>query len=211
METIIKESSNRFRWMRGVASVGARRLVLTGVLFLTSLATIGASFTGAVFNDTESVGSNSFSTGTVDVSAAPASAVVSLTNMAPGDLVTAPLTVSNAGSLEMRYALTSVTTENTLAAQLDMTIKTGVSTCSTGGFAADGTALYGPGDMGSASGINMIGDPTTGAQSGDRTLIAASNEVLCIQVSLPLGTGNSFQGLTTAASLNFAAEQTTNN
>jgi hypothetical protein len=58
--------------------------------------------------------------------------------MAPGDEVTNPITVTNGGSLELRYAVTSTTTENTLAGQLDLTIKTGVTTCTNGGFGASG-------------------------------------------------------------------------
>ena len=57
----------------------------------------------------------------------------------------------------------------------------------------------------------MVGDPAQGAQAGDRVLQASNNEALCIRVSLPLSTGNSFQGLTTSANLNFSAEQTANN
>ena len=55
------------------------------------------------------------------------------------------------------------------------------------------------------------GDPAQGVQGGERNLNASSNEILCINVSLPLGTGNSFQSLSTTASFNFFSEQTSNN
>ena len=73
--------------------------------------------------------------------------------------------------------------------------------------------IYGPGDLGSAAGIDVIGDPTQGADAGDRTLPAtgADNEDLCFNVELPSTTGNAFQGLTTTATFTFAAEQTVNN
>ena len=131
--------------------------------------------------------------------------------MAPGDTVTAPVTVSNAGSMQMRYAIRSTTTEDLLAAQLDLTIKTGVTACDNGGFGVDGAVIYGAGDAGNTSGLNLVGDPSQGAQAGDRTLNAAVNEILCVQVSLPTSTGNSFQSLTTTATLEFLAEQTANN
>ena len=76
---------------------------------------------------------------------------------------------------------------------------------------APGTTLYAPADLGSIAGIDVIGDPTTGSQAGDRTLAASANEMLCFRVELPTGTGNSFQGLTTTATLTFASEQTKNN
>jgi hypothetical protein len=92
-----------------------------------------------------------------------------------------------------------------------MTVKIGVTECTNAGFAADGTVLYGAADLGSSSGAAILGDAATGAQSGDRTLAAAASEVLCIQVSLPQGTGNTYQGLSTSATFAFHAEQTVNN
>src|SRR3989304_5803019 len=76
----------------------------------------------AVFTDTASVGGNAFTTGTVDITTSPTTALVTFSNMAPGDSVTNGITVTNAGSLALRYAITTTTTENTLAAQLDQTI-----------------------------------------------------------------------------------------
>ncbi len=189
-----------------ITSIGSSALVLT-----MSATAVVFTATGAVFTDTDAVASNAFSTGTVDLASLPASAVVSLSAMAPGDLVVAPLTVSNAGSLQLRYALTSQTTEDTLAAQLDSTIKSGVTTCTAAGFDTDGTVLYGPGDLGNSSGLAVIGDATQGHQSGDRLVNASANEVLCIKVALPVATGNTFQGESTTANLSFAAEQTANN
>jgi len=165
----------------------------------------------ALFTDTASVPANAFSTGTLDISTSPTSALVTFSGMAPGDQVTAPITVTNAGSLNLRYAVTSTTTENTLAAQLDLTIKTGVTTCTNAGFGTDGTIIYGPGDLGSTAGINIIGDPAQGSQSGDRTLAPSANEVLCFKVTLPSTTGDSYQGLSTTATFAFQAEQTANN
>jgi len=188
-----------------VASIGASALVVT----LTASAA-AASLTGAVFTDSDSVSGNAFSTGNVDISNSPTSAVVSLTDMAPGDSIVAPLTVSNDGSLELRYAITSTTTEGVLAAQLDMTIKSGVSSCNAGGFDSDGSQLY-SGDIGSVSGINVVGDPAQGDDSGDRTLAASASEALCIKVALPLATDNSYQNISTTASFAFAADQTANN
>jgi predicted ribosomally synthesized peptide with SipW-like signal peptide len=175
---------------------------------------IGAFFGSgglAIFTDTQSVPANTFVTGTVDISSSPTTALVTLSAMAPGGQVTAPITVTNAGTLALRYAVTSTTTENVLAAALDLTIKSGVSTCDTANFAADGTVLYGPADLGSTTGVNVIGDPTTGADTGDRALSASANEILCFNVKLPLAAGNSSQGVTTTATFAFAAEQTANN
>jgi predicted ribosomally synthesized peptide with SipW-like signal peptide len=175
---------------------------------------IGAFFGSgglALFTDTQSVGSNTFTTGTVDITSSPTSALVTFSAMAPGDQVTAPITVTNAGTMQFRYAVTSTTTENVLAGELDMTIKSGVTTCTNGGFGSSGTVVYVTGDLGSTSGVNVIGNPAQGADSGDRVLAASGSEILCFNVSFPLAATNASQGLTSTGTFVFAAEQTANN
>ena len=191
-------------------SFNARTIVI-GLLAIGILAAGIGLGTGAIFTDTQQVDANTFSTGTVDISTNPTTALVTFSGMAPGDQVTNPIVVTNSGTLELRYAVTSTTTENSLAAQLDLTIKSGVTTCTNAGFGVDGTVIYGPADLGSMAGINVIGDPTQGAQAGDRPLAASGNETLCFNVSLPLTTGSAFQGQTTTATFNFLSEQTKNN
>ena len=167
--------------------------------------------TNAVFTDAASNAGNTFATGNVDINTSPASAFITFSDMAPGDKVTQPLTVSNAGSLDLRYAVTSTTTEDTLAAQLDLTVKSGVTTCTNAGFGVDGTILYPAADLGSVAGTAIFGSPAQGSQAGDRTVVAAASEVLCFQVELPLSTGNAYESLTTTATFTFDAEQTKNN
>ena len=99
----------------------------------------------------------------------------------------------------------------TLAAQLDLTIKTGVTTCTNAEFDTDGAVIYGPADLGSIAGIDVIGDPAQGDQGGERTLAASANEDLCFNVELPSATNDTFQGLTTTATFTFEAEQTSSN
>lgn len=197
--------------LSGFAAVSAGRLAMTLGMLATAGSTVALTFSGAVFSDTQVLASNSFSAGTVQISTTPTSAAIALADMAPGATVTGALTVSNDGSLALRYAMTSSTTEDTLAAQLDMTIKENVTTCTTAEFGNSGTVVYGPGDLGSTTVAAVLGDTTQGAQAGDRALAASTTESLCVQVSLPLATGNSFQGLSTTASFNFTAEQTDNN
>jgi len=188
---------------------------LSRILFVLLVVGVVAASLGvasnAIWTDSQNVDANVFSTGTIGISTDPTTALVTFSNMAPGDQVTNPITVTNAGSLELRYAVTSDTTEDTLAAQLDLTIKTGVTTCTNVGFGVDGTIIYGPGNLGSTTGTDVIGDPTQGDDTGDRTLAASADEDLCFNVELPSATGNSFQGLTTTATFAFAAEQTANN
>ena len=193
------------------ANAASRRRLRRSLIALAVAVAAGSVLAAsAIFTETQEVDDNTFTTGTVDISVSPATAAIGMTGMAPGDQVTSPLTVSNAGTMELRYAVTNTTTEDTLAALLDLTIKVGVTTCSNAEFDTDGTVLYGPADLGSTAGINVIGDPTQGAQAGDRTLAASANEVLCFAVVLPPDTTTG-AGLTTTATFTFNAEQTTNN
>lgn len=164
----------------------------------------------ALFTDQVAVPGNAFATGNVDLTATPATAVVTASVMAPGDQVTATLNVDNTGSLEHRYSMTSQTTEDTLAAELDLTIKVGVTTCDDANWATDGTVLY-TGPLGTTGTALILGDPTSGDDAGDRTLAAGADEDLCFNVTLPLSAGNPFEGLSTTATFTFDAEQTANN
>lgn len=190
---------------RRLISHGSRRvgLVLFGALTVASLATTTISL--AFFTDSQAAGGNAFTTGTIALGLNPTSAIFSSGAMMPGDIVNGSLVVTNSGTAQLRYAVTSASTNTdgkALNAQLTATIKTLGTSCA----AFDGTSLY-SGALSAAA----IGDPTVGAQPGDRTLNAASNETLCFRASLPGATGNAYQGATTTATFTFAAEQTANN
>ena len=163
--------------------------------------------THAVWTDSQALTGNTFSTGSVDLSATPTTALVTFSGMVPGDKVTAPLTVQNAGTMQMRYAMsTGITGSSTLSDGLELQVKSGVTTCSNAAFDADGTSLYN-----SSLTNGAIGSSSQGAQAGDRTLNASAGEVLCFQVRLPSGAASALQGLSTTATFTFAAEQTANN
>lgn len=177
-----------------------------------ALCTTGLSVlvTGAVFNDSTSSAGNTLATGVIDLTQSPTSTFLTMSNMFPGDSVVAPITVSNAGTSQLRYAL-GVTASNTdsknLAGGLSVTVKTGVTTCTTAGFDASGTTLTGPTALGSIG----FGNAAQGAQAGDRNLDQSVSETLCVRATLPLAATNTLQNATTTATLTFSAEQTKNN
>lgn len=183
------------------------RLALT-VLVLTAMAGLSASTVLAVFTDTASSTGNTFASGGVDIAAAPASAAITLTDMVPGSRITAPIDVSNSGSLDLRYAVRSTTTENPFAAVLELRVKSGVGTCDSAGFDGGGTLIAGPGALGTTAGLALIGDATQGQQSGDRALASGGSEQLCFDVRLPASTGNGSASASTTATFTFLAEQT---
>ncbi len=171
------------------------------------------AITQAVFTESPTVGDNTFSAGTVDVTTSPTTAVVSYSNMAPGDLTTQSLSVTNAGTLAARYAISGSATNadaKALKDQLALTIKTvDVTTPASPCNEFDGTQLY-TGDTDSTAG-KLVGDSTQGGQAGDRTLASSASETLCFRVSLPSASGNAFQNASTTVTFTFDAEQTANN
>jgi hypothetical protein len=186
--------AGRYRKARLVASSG---VLIAGVW--------GSAM--ALFVDTESVASGNFTTGSVGIGVTPVSTSLTMSNMAPGDKVTAPVTVSNDGTLDLRYAMTTVSGgDAALASTLAVAVRSGVASCTNGGFASSGTQVA-SGTLGALS----MGDPAAGAQAGDRTLAPSTNEVLCFQVALPTTAASTLQGKTASATFTFAAEQTTNN
>jgi hypothetical protein len=180
-----------------------RRRGIVALLAAVSLLTIGAgTISLAQFTDTTS-STWSFTAGTIDISTNP-TVLTAITSMMPGDDATQALTVTNGGTGDLRYAMSTAAT-NALGDQLTLTIKTedagGGCAAFTGTSVLAATALDGAG----------FGSANQGIDPGDRNLAAGASEVLCFRVSLALSTGNTFQGASSAATFTFDAEQTANN
>jgi camelysin-like metallo-endopeptidase len=187
----------------GVERRRKRRRGIVALLGAVSLLTIGAgSMSLALFTDTTS-STWSFTAGTIDISTTPV-AFAAINPLMPGDTNTQALTVSNGGTAQLRYAMSTVAT-NALGTAIQLTVKTEDAG---GGCAAfTGTTVVASGNLNGAA----FGSNAQGAQAGDRTLNAGANEVLCFRINLPLSAPNSLQGATSAATFTFDAEQTANN
>ena len=183
-----------------VHSPWRRRAAIAAIVSLT-IGTLGASAVSlATFTDSKT-SSGSFTSGTVVLGVAPAT-LFTLTSIMPGDSGSASLTVSNTGTAQLRYALTSASTNadlKSLRDQIALTVKAG--TCP----GAGGNLFSG------ALSAAAIGDVTAGNQAGDRNLAASTSEQLCFAWSLPIATGNAYQGAATTTTFTFTAEQTANN
>jgi len=181
-----------------------RRIAMLLVLAILSGSLGAGALSLAYFTSTQAVTGNAFSTGTISLTTNPSTALFSATSMMPGDAVTQPIVVTNGGTAQLRYAVsTTVVSGPTLAAQLQLTVKTLGTSCA----AFDGTSVLAATALGTAA----IGSNAQGVQAGDRTLNGATNETLCFRVSLPTTTGNTFQNNTTNVTFTFDAEQTANN
>lgn len=177
------------------------RPTLIGALLVASLASLGAGVSSLAIWTDSGTSSASFTAGTVDLAVSPAT-VLTVGAMAPGQSGSAELTVANSGTLALRYAMTSSSTNadgKALRGQLSLTVSAGACPSS--------TDLFGPAALSGAA----FGNPTQGAHTGDRTLAAGASETLCFAWSLPSTTGDSFQGATTTTTFTFAAEQTVAN
>lgn len=172
-------------------------------LAIAGAITIGGAITLALLTSQNSR-NEPVQVGTITLGLQPASALISLTAMVPGDSVSNVLTVQNTGSGAFRYAMTSSATDpdaKHLATALTLTVerRTGCSgsvleTLYNGSLAA-----------------SAFGDPAVGAQAGDRALAPATSEALCFRVDLPSGSDTAYSGASTSWTLTMWAEQTANN
>jgi hypothetical protein len=178
------------------------------ILALALLSPLVMSATASFTATTDNPG-NSFQSGTLHLGIAPSTTILTMTTMAPGDAITGPVTVSNTGGLQLRYAVTSTTTEDALAAQLVLKVKSGLTagTCTTGNMA---TGDVYSGVLGTVAGTAIAGSTTQGAQLGDRTVNSGASELLCFSVSYP-ATITSRAAASTTATFAFVAEQVANN
>ncbi len=188
---------------RATANRRRRRNVVALVAGLAAILTAGsAAFSLARFTSSVDA-TGDFTTGTIVLTTNPTPTLFNLSNIMPGDSGSATLTITNGGTGALRYAMTSSSTNTDTKGLRDavaLTIKAG--SCPGGGANLSAVAVL----NGAA-----IGDPTQGAQTGDRTLAGGASENLCFAWSLPLATGNAYQNASTTTTFTFAAEQTANN
>lgn len=192
-------------------------------LALASLALVGvcgASVTTltstALFTDTATTGPSTIASGSVDLAVdGTAATTLAVAAMAPGDTSYGVVTVTNAGSLSLRYSgAASWSAGNALTSVLQLSVRS----IAAPGATCDGSLAWGTGDVvspraatGSATSLALFGDHATGAQAGDRTLAAATSETFCVRLALPTSAGNEVANLTSDLTLQLAAEQTANN
>ncbi len=171
-----------------------RRLLLTCLLVVGALSGSVERGTVAYFTSAASSTGNQFTAGTLQIQSGMTTGALSIANLVPGDGFNAQLNIQNAGTLELRYSMSSSTSgSSALASALTVT----VSTCG-----PSPTILY-SGPLNSAA----FGNPAYGQQPGDRTLVAGASEPLCFTVGLPSGTSSTVQGSSTMATFTFTAEQ----
>jgi predicted ribosomally synthesized peptide with SipW-like signal peptide len=174
------------------------------VLALGTMSSAVWASTYATFTDSATA-TSTFTAGSVDLvlnadtSDAYSFTTLSSSNMKPTDVVYAPLTVANTGTLGFSFSMASSSTNadsKALRDTLEMGIKlvANAGACDAAGYAASATTIH------AQAAIN-------GQSVGARTLSAGSSEVWCFKVELPSGAGDSLQGATTTTTMTFSATQ----
>lgn len=191
-----------------------RRLAALFLFSILLVPSVGVSVMSiALFTDQEAAAS-AFTTGTIILDDVKVDALVLTTSaLMPGDTVTDDVVIENDGTAQLRYAMTSSSTNadaKALRDSLTLAIKTiDVTTPASPCNDFDGSATLYNSTIG-ASGA-AFGNPAPGDHAGDRTLNAGANETLCFRVTLPSSTGNGSQGAATTTTFTFDAEQTSSN
>lgn len=219
-----------------------RRTWATGSILVLAGVGVTSLTTSALFTDQDPL-TGGISTGTVVLSTGAEDVTfdVPVEGLAPGGAAVAPVVVSNAGSLELRYAVSMAASPATapdprpagsaegvgvLHDQLRIRVFSGTP-CTVegtggdnpGGEPATGVALLGDtgtlveGDYGLPTAMTpIVGDPQTGQHTGDRVLTGVTTqETLCVRADLSSDAGNTYQNTATTLTFQLDSEQTVNN
>lgn len=193
---------------------GLLALLMAGTALI---AATGATMSLALFTSQVAVAGNAFTAGTIVLGVNPASAILTSAALMPGDVIPVGIpgqavTVSNTGTGALRYSITGTSTDadgKHLNTVLLLTVRQPDGNAGASCAAFTGNILFNA--VVPTAGVAMVGSSTQGFQAGDRALAAGTNETLCFKASLPIGTGNAFQGAASTYTFTFDAEQTSNN
>jgi len=196
-----------------------RRLGLVALLMAATalISATGAIMSLALFTSSVTANNNGFTAGTIVLGVAPSPIILTSANLMPGDNVPAgvpgqAVTISNTGTAQLRYAISGTSTDadgKHLNTQLLVTVQQPDGNAGSSCALMTGTVLFNA--VVPTAGVNMVGNPLAGNQTGDRTLNASTSETLCFKASLPIGTLNAYQGAASTYTFLFSAEQTANN
>ena len=169
--------------MSRLTALAGRPRQTLGALAVVLVAVGVAVGSGANFTAHSATAGNTFATGTLTISA-PGTAVLTATNMKPGDVRTGTAIVQNTGTVTGNFTLNSSNAAGytALLAQLDLNVQdcgdysAGTPTCDVGD-----PSVY----TGTVSGLN-------GAVLGNWA--AAEKHMYKFTTTLPVGTNDTFQG-----------------
>lgn len=200
-----------------------RRFAATAAICGMAFIGLGQLTTGALFQD--NAGSSfTYTTGQVKILAAGDTQVPLPPSKldAPGDTNYSPITISNAGSLDLRYSITGTSVDKlgtggrplSDVVEYNVYSVTAQSNCSAAGILDGSSHLLTTASVKLPPTIstNVVGDPQTAPALGDRTIGASGkDDTLCITSNLPTTADNSYAAESVLATFTFNAVQTDNN
>jgi hypothetical protein len=201
--------------MTRIQSLASRPKRTLGALAVV-LAAVGITVgSGANFTASQANAGNAFTTGTLSLSGSPSSgAILSLTNMKPGDTKTGQIVLSNTGSLPGNFTL-----KQAIAGASDAGLKnalqleivhcsTAVTTdpCDPAATPATGTSVFGS-DFMTSFGTSAVSLP--GAGSGGSWAPAESNRYKFTVGLLQAVSDNTLQNKTVSATYTWDAQSLT--
>lgn len=167
--------------------------VLAAVLAPAAMVALRAERGSASFGDSERISANHVSSAVVSVAVGERTVPLVGPNLAPGDLVIGRIEIVNDGTVALHYALVASPATNDLAPWLDWRFGWSVDgrSCPPSGPSGPGTIRRTGAEL--ADGAVVFGDPSTGAQPGDRRLATGSRDLLCVAASLSVDAPNDVQ------------------
>lgn len=232
MDDLIREMLEPDRPAPGVVARRRRFVATTTIIGLAAVG-ITSLTTNALFTDNDGSDQTGFVTGTIAIEGGDSLFTIDPdVGAAPGDYHYTAFEVTNAGSLALRYAIESDTSEEgPLAATLDVRLYsvTNAAQCVSTGTGDDAnsqntslSAITATRKLDTTTGFEpLLGsqaqgqDDATPPASGfgsDRRLNSGVTETLCLELHLPLGDDSAgLQGLGTEIELMFYAEQVAHN
>ncbi|MDF2651506.1 MAG: hypothetical protein K0Q73_7311 [Paenibacillus sp.] len=167
-----------------------RKSSWAAIFFIALLLLIGqVGTTTALFTDSVANSNNIMATARLSVATSPATALINVSNLVPGDTITRTIDVQNTGTVSFTYKITNSSSTNTL-----------LWTNKTNGLQLDikqGAATYYTGPI---SDLNVNIAP-------DLNLTASSTHTLTFTISFPVLADNTFQQLSETIAFTFSATQ----
>ena len=162
----------------------------------------------AAFGDVEEVGRNRISAATLDIEVGSRTAPISVSNLAPGDLVGGQVEFRNAGTLRLRYGLTAAADAAEIADELTwwFLIPDRDSCPTTTAWRSRPAGAIELAGATVVAGVEVLSVSNAGALPA-RELDVDERDLVCLAVEFALDAPNAAQSTTVRLDLTAAAEQ----
>lgn len=184
--------------------------LLISLLSIGVVSAVAIGATSAYFTDTEVLGTNTISTGTISLRDARDTWMlnVNLSNLKPGDFVRKWVVLENDGSLDIKFLRINAinkTGDLTLLDNVNVTVYNTVTGYEQGIF----TPNWGTGQPISPwlTDIDVLGTAVYRDATAGHIMVPGSKSTMILDFRVPTTLGNEFQGLSASFDLEFTAEQ----